>query len=249
MAAAGRRLLGVVVDALTATGPPPRRATPLSARLARALLPPAGDRADQAAAAPPTAVVRAVDTALVLLAEHGLAASTVAARVAASTGTDVSGVVAAGLAVLGGPRHGGASRRAHALITAALATGDARGALRPLLARGLDLPGFGHPRYPAGDPRTALLLRRLRPVAGSAPVLRVVRALAREAARAGHGEANVDLALAALSVTTGMHPAAGQVVFAVSRTAGWLAHAVEEYAEEPLRWRGHEHYTGPRPGG
>ncbi|MCF3965257.1 citrate/2-methylcitrate synthase, partial [Streptomyces fuscigenes] len=70
-----------------------------------------------------------------------------------------------------------------------------------------------------------------------------------EAATARHGglHANVDLALAALTVAAGMDPEAGEAVFAVARTAGWIAHAREEYAEQPLRMRPSGRYTGPRP--
>ncbi|ESU48169.1 Citrate synthase [Streptomyces sp. HCCB10043] len=59
--------------------------------------------------------------------------------------------------------------------------------------------------------------------------------------------ANIDLALAVLSVSRGMAADAGETVFAVSRTAGWIAHALEEYGERPLRIRPSGQYTGPRP--
>ena len=58
---------------------------------------------------------------------------------------------------------------------------------------------------------------------------------------------NVDLALAVLSVATAMPADAGEVIFAVGRTAGWVAHALEEYAERPLRMRPSGQYTGPMP--
>ncbi|NUS16956.1 MAG: citrate synthase, partial [Streptomyces sp.] len=59
--------------------------------------------------------------------------------------------------------------------------------------------------------------------------------------------ANVDLALAVLSVASGMPAEAGEAVFAVGRTAGWVAHALEEYGEEPLRLRPTGAYAGPPP--
>ncbi|MEL6985646.1 MAG: citrate/2-methylcitrate synthase, partial [Actinomycetota bacterium] len=60
---------------------------------------------------------------------------------------------------------------------------------------------------------------------------------------------NIDLALGALTYLAGMPSAAGEVVFAISRTAGWLAHGLEEYGEKPLRFRARGHYVGPRPDG
>jgi len=58
--------------------------------------------------------------------------------------------------------------------------------------------------------------------------------------------ANIDLALAVLSVAAGMRAEAGETVFAVARTAGWIAHALEEYAESPMRMRPTGKYNGPR---
>ena len=57
----------------------------------------------------------------------------------------------------------------------------------------------------------------------------------------------MDLALAVFSVACGMPAEAGETVFAVARTAGWIAHALEEYEEHPLRMRPSAHYMGPRP--
>lgn len=66
-------------------------------------------------------------------------------------------------------------------------------------------------------------------------------------ARQGGLHANVDLALAVLTLSCGMAAEAGETVFAVARTAGWIAHALEEYQERPLRMRPSGHYEGPRP--
>lgn len=66
-------------------------------------------------------------------------------------------------------------------------------------------------------------------------------------ARQGGLHANVDLALAVLTVSCGMAAEAGETVFAVARTAGWMAHALEEYQERPLRMRPSGQYHGPRP--
>jgi citrate synthase len=104
------------------------------------------------------------------------------------------------------------------------------------------VPGFGHPLYPDGDPRVAVLLplaRTFGPTPEADAVLEVARAQ-------GVAAPNVDFALAALSSRLGLPVGAGEAIFTVGRLAGWLAHALEEYAKRtPLRLRAV--YTGPRP--
>jgi citrate synthase len=188
--------------------------------------------------------VAALDRALVLLADHDLAASTFAARVAASTRADPYSVVLAGLGALGGPLHGAASAPVHDLLDAAVA-GRGPAAIGERLASGNRLPGFGHFLYPDGDPRAAALLRAVRAASPSKrridacdEVLELVRN------RTGI-EPNVDFALATLSVCMGMPRDAGEAIFAIARTAGWIAHALEEYRQAPLRFRPVTRYVGP----
>jgi citrate synthase len=97
-------------------------------------------------------------SALVLCADHDLNASTFAARVAASTGADLYACLAAALAAFSGPRHGGASEQVELLVQEAGTPERAAAAVGDRLRRGERLPGFGHPLYPEGDPRAALLL-------------------------------------------------------------------------------------------
>ncbi|HEV2870209.1 MAG TPA: citrate/2-methylcitrate synthase, partial [Actinomycetota bacterium] len=102
--------------------------------------------------------------------------------------------------------------------------------------------------YPDGDPRARFLLARLRAATAGSPRLQVVEALLEATSRRGLPAPNVDLALAALAHVAGMTRGAGEAIFAVARTAGWIAHALEEYAHNtPIRPRAI--YTGPRPGG
>ena len=205
---------------------------------------------------PAPGTVEVLDSALVLLADHELAASTLAARVAASVRADPYAVVLAGLGVLSGAQHGGASLAVEAMLAgigdpagAALAVGDR-------LRRGEAVPGFGHPLYPLGDPRAALLLERVRGLAahptaarGAGPGrLAVVEAVLDAVGRRRLPPPNVDYALAALAHVTGMTRGAGEAVFAVGRVAGWLAHALEEYERgTPIRLRAA--YVGPPPAG
>src|SRR6185437_11249655 len=107
---------------------------------------------------PPTGLLDALRAALVLLADHELAASTLAVRVAASVRADPYAVVGTGLGALGGALHGGASLGAEAMLAAARGPADAPRVVGDLLRRGERVPGFGHFVYRSGDPRATLLL-------------------------------------------------------------------------------------------
>ncbi len=236
-------LLGTVVTALagaaTSVGEP-EDGGDLAHRLLPAL---AGDPAGS----PVPGTAGHVRAALVLLADHGLASSTVAARVAASTLADVHSVVSAGLGALDGPRHGLVSGMAHRFLAEALE--DAPGALGRRLRAGERIPGFGHAVYRGTDPRAAVLLDRLRADPAAARIVDCVDTVVAGAGRGGDGPApNVDLALAALMHAHHLRPDAGELLFACARTVGWVAHALEEYAEPGLRFRPTGVYTGPRPG-
>ncbi|WP_344116617.1 citrate synthase [Streptomyces blastmyceticus] len=222
-------------------------------------LPPAGPRADAddrlaprlwsrlTSRAPDEASLRALEAALVLLIDHDLAASTLAARVAASARSHPYAVVSAGLGALEGPLHGAASGLAHRMLTEVLERGSAGAVVADHLRDGRRVPGLGHRLYPGADPRATALFARLESVPGAGRALAAAREVEATTARHVSLHANVDLALAVLSVSSGMPPEAGETVFAVARTAGWIAHALEEYAERPLRLRPTGHYCGPRP--
>jgi citrate synthase len=186
----------------------------------------------------------ALRVALVLLADHELAASTFAARVAASVRADPYAVVATGLGAAGGALHGGASLGVEAMLAAAAGPQDVTRVVGSLLRRGERIPGFGHFVYRAGDPRAAFLLGEIRARAPGSPRLAVADALVREVVGRGLPTPNIDFALAVLASMAGMVPGAAEAVFAVARTAGWIGHALEEYARHtPLRPRAR--YTGP----
>lgn len=186
----------------------------------------------------------ALQAALVLLADHELAASTFAARVAASVRADPYAVVATGLGALGGPLHGGASLGAEVMLRSASKPTDAARVIGDLLRRGERVPGLGHFVYQTGDPRAVALMEFLRSVVPGSERLAVADALLAEARRRALPEPNIDFALAVLCAVAGLIPGAGEAVFAVARVAGWLAHALEEYARNtPIRPRGI--YTGP----
>lgn len=162
----------------------------------------------------------ALRRALVLLAEHELNASTFAARVTASTGAPVSAAVLAGLAALSGPLHGNASRGMDGLVAAAERDG-AEAALRGQLRQGMPLICFGHPLYPDGDVRAAALLSGF-----AVPDLFV--ALADAGERLTGEKPNVDFALAAMVAAFGLPADAPLQIFALARSVGWIAHALEQ---------------------
>jgi citrate synthase len=194
----------------------------------------------------PPGLVDALRVALVLLADHELAASTLAARVAASVRADPYAAVIAGLGAMAGALHGGASLSAEAMLAEASDPAQARQIVGARLRRGERIPGFGHMVYRVNDGRAGLLLDRVRAAAPDHPRLAVAEAVIDEAARRRLPGVNVEFALAVLADVSGMTSGAGEAIFAIARTAGWLAHAMEEYAQPtPLRLRAV--YIGPPP--
>jgi citrate synthase len=193
-------------------------------------------------------LVRTLNAALVLLADHELAASTLAARIAASTRADPYAVVGTGLGVLSGSLHGTASVPVHRLFNDVHEVGpDHAGALvAEHLRHSAVVPGFGHPLYPAGDPRAAALLDLVRASGAHPERLATVDAVHAVMAEDAPANPNVDFGLAALAHVAGWHLGAGEAVFAVARSAGWIAHAIEEYGEAGNRFRARARYLHTR---
>ena len=174
--------------------------------------------------------------ALVLLADHELNASTFAARVTASTGAPLSACVLAGLAALSGPLHGRAAASVLRL-TRAVSRHGARAAVQDCLAQGQPLPGFGHPLYPEGDVRAAALLASFELPPEYVALRYAVEELTGE-------RPNVDFALAALTCVHDLPGEAPLILFALGRSVGWLAHALEQAASGRLI-RPRARYVGP----
>ncbi|MYS19645.1 citrate synthase, partial [Streptomyces sp. DvalAA-14] len=233
-----RSLIPTMVDALPPAGPPHRGGGgPLAPRLWSRLT----------RRPPDEPSLRVLDAALALLIDHDLAASTLAARVAASARAHPYAVVSAGLGALDGPLHGQASALAHRMLAEVLARGSAGPVVAEHLRAGQHIPGLGHRLYRDEDPRARLLFALLDRVPAAAEALAAARDVLTTAAQRMPLHANVDLALGVLSLSCGMPLEAGETVFAVARTAGWIAHALEEYGERPLRMRPNGSYDGPRP--
>ncbi|HET7801440.1 MAG TPA: citrate synthase [Humibacillus xanthopallidus] len=177
---------------------------------------------------------------LVSLLDHGLTASTVAARVAASTRAGLHDCLAAAYAAMAGPLHGAAPIAAHALLAPGL---DPAVAVGRVVREHRGVAGFGHFLYPDGDPRADLVLEAVWQLPDTGPLRRRVDALSRVVAERTGAKPNIDLASAAALHALDLPAEAGEVVFQAARSFGVAAHVVEEYAEEPLRWRGRDPVT------
>jgi citrate synthase len=179
-------------------------------------------------AAPTGKAIELLRCTLILCADHELNTSTFAARVAASTGADLYACLAAAVAAFSGPLHGAASEQVELLAREAGGVDGAVAAVGERMRRGEHLPGFGHPLYPDGDPRTPPLLTMALAHKVRAPRVRTVAALADAMARAGRPRPNVDLALAAVCAALELPLGMGPAIFAIGRCAGWVAHVLEQ---------------------
>jgi citrate synthase len=208
-------------------------------------------------AGPTAAQAEALDAYLVTVSDHGLNASTFAARVVASTRAGLASASLAGISALKGPLHGGAPGPVIEMLDAIGASENARAWIEAALDRGDRLMGFGHRVYRVRDPRADALkaaLRRL-DLASSARPGRLALAEAVEAAALAilkdrkpdrPLETNVEFYTALLLEALGLPPAAFTCVFAMGRAAGWIAHAREQLAGGRLI-RPQSHYVGPLP--
>ena len=192
--------------------------------------------------------VGALEAALVLAADHELAPSTMAGRVAAAFRADPYAVVMSALGPASGSWHSG-STGAPSEVESLLHEAEAVGAERAIgdrLRRTGEVPhGFGMPLYADGDPRGAELLSRLDGV-GPARRVETVRRVVEVGRARGFAPPNFDLGLGALSYCAGMEPGSGQAIFTLGKVAGWLGHAIEEYSM-PTRFRSRGDYVGPLP--
>ena len=208
-AEAAGRILHAMARAAGDRGPADR---PMHARLAAAWQ--AGGKGEDA-----------IRRALVLSADHEMSPSAFAVRVVASTGAGLDQAVIAGLAALSGVRHGGATDVVRTLFE----EGRTPSGARRVLARARDAGhpvGFRHPLYPEGDPRGPALLRDLPLSPADARLLRLITE--------AHGHPSLDVGLVLLERAHGLPAGAAFMMFAIGRTAGWLAHALEQRASGSL---------------
>lgn len=198
----------------------------------------------------------ALDAYLSLVSDHGLNASTFAARVAASTLAGLTSAVLAGISALKGPLHGGAPGPVIDMLDAIGAPERAGPWLEAAVARGDRLMGFGHRIYRVRDPRADALkavVRRLAAAGGDTGRLRFAEAVEgaalnvlRRAKPDRPLDTNVEFYTALLLEALGFPRGSFTCVFAAGRVAGWLAHAREQVATGRLI-RPQSRYVGPSP--
>ena len=188
---------------------------------------------------------QALDRVLVACAEHELNASTFAARVVSSTGADLYASVLAALCSLSGPIHGGACDRIETMFAALESGVRLETMLQQFGERHLLPPGFGHAIYPAGDPRGRLL----KTVAASISQHKGKRwfdtacHIEERAWRRDQLRPNLDFYLTVCTRMLGFPRGLPAAIFAIGRAAGWIAHSLEQYADNRLirprmRYRG-----------
>ncbi len=187
-----------------------------------------------------------LNQALVLCADHELNVSSFTARCVASAGATPYAVVVAGLAALGGVKHGGNTERVEALLAEAEAADDPRSVAASRLRRGETIPGFGHHLYPGGDPRSAVLLAALAANYPDSEALKLGEEVANTIGDLMDEQPNVDFALALLVRVLSLPQSAALTLFALGRTVGWVGHAIEQYeADKIIRPRAR--YVGQQP--
>jgi citrate synthase len=205
---------------------------------------------------PTSSRVEGLDSYLSCVVDHGLNASTLAARVVASTGSDLASAVVAGVGALKGPLHGGAPGPVLDMLDAIGTAERARAWLSAELERGQRIMGMGHRVYRVRDPRAAALERAATKLEASGmggDRLTLARAVERSAETLlaeRHPErrlrANVEFYTAVLLEAVGIPRALFSPTFAVSRVAGWCAH-VEEQRRRGRLMRPLSKYVGAMP--
>jgi citrate synthase len=180
----------------------------------------------------PQRAARILNAILVLSLDHEINVSSFTARVVASAGSNLYEIVNAAMCAFSGSRHGRASQKAEQFIADLEETRSASDLVHASLRSGEEIPGFGHPLYPGGDPRARLILRLLQDVY-PAESARIKKKIA-EVERVLRKPANLDLAIGAASKVLALPAHSGFYLFALGRSVGWIAHAVEQHQSGTL---------------
>jgi citrate synthase len=195
--------------------------------------------------------VKAIDTYWICTAEHGLNASTFAARVTASTGADCGAALSSAVGALSGPLHGGAPAYVKPMLEEVQAMGDPERWVREALDKGRRIMGFGHRIYRAEDPRSRILKRTAKEL--GAPQVEVAEQLEEVALKALQEKSpdrvlatNVEYYSAIVLDVAEIPPPLAPAMFACSRVAGWSAHILEQKRTGRL-FRPSAKYVGPAP--
>lgn len=202
---------------------------------------------------PSPEAVAAVDSYLVLLADHGFNASTFSARVTTSTGTDIYSAITSALGTLKGPAHGGATQRAMEQFIKAAQHGDVEDWFNHTLESGNRIMGIGHRIYKVEDPRAKILgplAKELAESSGKSQWYQIANEIEKLARKNDYFiernlYANVDYYAAVVLYTIGLPIDQFTCLFAMSRIAGWCSHVLEQLADNRLI-RPKESYAGQR---
>jgi citrate synthase len=195
----------------------PEAGSHLAAVAARVLAPDAAE-----------AATAALNAALVLCADHELSSSTFAARVAASTGAELRACVLAALGAHSGALLGGGCDRAEDLLRGAKTTGELRQRIAAEEAAGTRVPGFNLIVYPRGDPRARFLLELARALAPRSEHARLIVDFIEEAEHRLHLRPSIEMGLVALAAALELPERSAGALWALGRTAGWIAHVMEQ---------------------
>ena len=186
----------------------------------------------------PTELSRNVfDTTLVLHSDHGLAASTFAARATVSTLAGMHSAITAALASLKGPLHGGANRAVMEMLEEIKSPSMVNSYVDGMLATGKRIMGFGHRVYKTEDPRSRHLRRfseKLSRRSGTADLFEISHHIERLVLKRKGIRPNVDFYSATVQRALGFPKEFFTCTFAVARTAGWIAHVMEQFRDNRL---------------
>jgi citrate synthase len=205
---------------------------------------------------PDPIAARAIDTYWVTVIDHGMNASTFAARVIASTRSDMVSAVTGAIGALKGPLHGGAPGPVLEMLKDIESADRAEQWVRNELAAGRRIMGFGHRVYKVRDPRADVLSKAADAMSSAALQDRKLFDLARsveqtvlrilEEVKPGRNlRTNVEFFTALVLQALGLDPRSFVATFACGRVAGWCAHVIEQHAEDHLI-RPQSEYVGPR---
>ncbi len=192
-------------------------------------------------------MVRVLDAALILHADHELNASTFAARVTAATMSDMYSSVTSAIGALKGPLHGGANEQVMMMLKEIGDPAKAEAYVLDALSRKVRIPGFGHAVYRTEDPRAAVLREHAQRLSEQTDDMRWFE-IAEEVERVTLANTqvlpNVDFYSGIVYHLMGIPAELFTPLFACSRVVGWTAHILEQWSDNRLI-RPRASYTGP----